>query len=153
MLSHSIPFSPDHPADFFTQFPASPAVFMLRGADPAAEPYVSKTANLRRRLLRLLLPAASQSKRLNLRERVAHIEYTLTGSDFESVLLLYRTLRQEFPRTYQKRVRLHAPAMVRLNLENAYPRAYVTNRIGRYGGRSLYYGPFRSAGRRRTVHE
>jgi excinuclease ABC subunit C len=149
MLSHSIPFSPDHPADFFTQFPASPAVFMLRGPDPAAEPYVSKTANLRRRLLRLLLPAASQSKRLNLRERVAHIEYTLTGSDFESVLLLYRTLRQEFPRTYQKRVRLHAPAMVRLNLENAYPRAYVTNRIGRFEGRSLYYGPFRS----RTVAE
>ena len=144
MLSHSIPFSPDHPADFFAQFPAAPAVFMLRGADPAAEPYVSKTANLRRRLLRLLSPAESQSKRLNLRERVATIEYSLTGSDFESTLLLYRLFRQEFPRTYQKRLRLHAPALIRLNLENAYPRAYVTNRIGRFGGGSLYYGPFRS---------
>src|SRR6185437_10603676 len=131
MLSHSIPFSPDHPADFFAQFPASPAVFMLRGADPAAEPYVSKTANLRRRLLRLLSPAESQSKRLNLRERVATIEYSLTGSDFESTLILYHLFRQEFPRTYQKRLRLHAPALIRLNLENAYPRAYLTNRLGR----------------------
>ncbi len=144
MLAHSIPFSPDHPADFFTQFPASPAVFMLRGADPAAEPYVSKTANLRRRLQRLLSPAESQSKRLNLRERVATIEYSLTGSDFESVLLLYRIMRQQFPRTYQKRVRLHAPAFIRLVLENAYPRAYVTNKLGRLGSASLYYGPFRS---------
>ena len=117
---------------------------MLRGADPAAEPYVSKTANLRRRLLRLLSPVESQSKRLNLRERVATIEYSLTGSDFESTLLLYRLFRQEFPRTYQKRLRLHAPALIRLNLENAYPRAYVTNRIGRFGSGSLYYGPFRS---------
>ena len=110
MLTHSIPFSPDHAADFFAQFPAAPAVFALRGADEAAEPYVSKTANLRKRLQRLLAPPESQSKRLNLRERTATIEYSLTGSDFESVLLLYRTLRQEFPDTYQKRLRLRPAA-------------------------------------------
>jgi excinuclease UvrABC nuclease subunit len=144
MLAHSIPFLLDHPADFFAQFPAAPAVFALRGNDEGAEPYVSKTANLRRRLQRLLAPAESQSKRLNLRERVARIEYSLTGSDFESMLLLYRLLRQEFPKSYQKRLRLHAPALIRLNLENAYPRAYVTNKLGRLSSKSIYYGPFRS---------
>ena len=144
LLTHSIPFSPDHAADFFTQFAAAPAVFALRGADESAEPYVSKTANLRKRLLRLLAPPESQSKRLNLRERTATIEYSLTGSDFESVLLLYQTLRQEFPDTYQKRLRLRPAPLVRLNLENEYPRAYVTTRIGKLSGRSLYYGPFRS---------
>lgn len=144
MLTHSIPFSPGHPADFFAQFAAAPAVFALRGAEVSAEPYVSKTANLRRRLQRLLAPPESQSKRLNLRERVATIEYSLTGSDFESVLLLYRTLRQEFPQSYQKRLRLRPAPVVRLNLENEYPRAYVTTRVGKMSGRSLYYGPFRS---------
>jgi excinuclease UvrABC nuclease subunit len=144
LLIHSIPFSPDHSADFFAQFPAAPAVFALRGADETAEPYVSKTANLRKRLQRLLAPPESQSKRLNLRERTARIEYSLTGSDFESVLLLYQTLRQEFPDTYQKRLRLRPVPVVRLNLENEYPRAYVTTRVGKLGGRSLYYGPFRS---------
>src|SRR6185312_9772306 len=143
MFGNSIPFLLDHPADFFAQFPAAPAVFALRGNDEGAEPYVSKTANLRRRLHRLLAPAGSQSKRLNLRERVAQIEYSLTGSDFESMLLLYRMLRQEFPKTYQKRLRLHAPALIRLNLENAYPRAYVTNKLG-LSSKSIYYGPFRS---------
>jgi excinuclease ABC subunit C len=144
LLGHSIPFSPDHPADFFGQFAAAPAVFALRGVDQAAEPYVSKTTNLRKRLQRLLAPPESQSKRLNLRERTATIEYSLTGSDFESVLLLYRTLRQEFPDTYQKRLRLRPAPVVRFNLENEYPRAYVTTRIGKLTGRSLYYGPFRS---------
>ena len=143
MLTHSISFSTGHPPDFFAQFAAAPAVFALRGAG-GSEPYVSKTASLRRRLQRLLAPPESQSKRLNLRERTVTIEYSLTGSDFESVLLLYRTLRQEFPETYQKRLRLRAAPLVRLNLENEYPRAYVTTRAGKLSGRSLYYGPFRS---------
>ncbi|HLJ25942.1 MAG TPA: hypothetical protein VKY85_04475 [Candidatus Angelobacter sp.] len=144
MLNHSIPFSPVHPPEFFAQFSATPAVFVLRGADESAEPYVSKSANLRKRLQRLLAPPESQSKRLNLRERVTRIEYSLTGSDFESVLLLYKTLRREFPRSYQKRLRLRPAPLVRMNLDNEYPRAYVTTRIGRLTGRSAYYGPFRS---------
>lgn len=144
MLSHSIEFSTGHPEDFFSQFPAKPAVFVLRGIDETAEPYVSKTTNLRKRLIRLLSPPQSQSKRLNLRERVGRIDYSLTGSDFESTLLLYKALRKEFPETYQKRLRLHSAPVIRFNLENAYPRAYVTTRIGRLSGRSRYYGPFRS---------
>jgi excinuclease UvrABC nuclease subunit len=144
LFSHSISFSADHAADFFAQFPLAPAVFLLRGAEASAEPYVAKTASLRRRLQRLLAPPAPQSKRLNLRDRVAAIEYTLTGSDFESVVLLYRALRQEFPKAYQKRLRLRPSPLVRLNLENPYPRAYVTTRMGRLGAKSIYYGPFRS---------
>ena len=58
--------------------------------------------------------------------------------------LLYRVLRKEFPQTYQKRLRLHAASVIRFNLENEYPRAYVTTRIGKLTGKSTYYGPFRS---------
>ena len=144
MLTETISFSRDHAPEFFAQFPAAPAVFLLRGADAGAEPYAGKTTNLRRRLQRLLAPPESQSKRLNLRDRVSTIEYSLTGSDFESGLLLYKILRREFPKTYQKRLRLRPAALVRLNLENEYPRAYVTTRLGRLEGRSRYYGPFRS---------
>lgn len=144
LISSTIPFSPDQPAEFFLQFPAAPAVFALRGPEEGSEPYVSKTANLRRRLQRLLAPPEGQSKRLNMRNRVAHIEYSLTGSDFESGLLVYHLLRKEFPQTYQKRLRLHPASVIKLNLENAFPRAYVTTRLGRPGGQSLFYGPFRS---------
>ena len=144
MLTSSIPFSSEHAPDFFTQFPTAPAVFLLRGAGDVTEPYISKTANLRRRLQRLLAPPESQSKRLNLRNRVAVIEFSLSGSDFEATLLLYRLLRERFPESYQKRLRLRPAPVIRLNLENEYPRAYVTTRIGKLAGKSLYYGPFRS---------
>ena len=140
------------------------AVFLLRGD---GEPYVSKTANLRRRLQRLLGKPAEQTKRLNLRERVREIEFTLTGSDFESQFILYKLLREAFPKTYAARLRLRPAPLVKLHLENEYPRASVTTRLGRIvqkdlgesgvparpdsRGRlsphvpsNLYYGPFPS---------
>ncbi|MGH9581209.1 MAG: hypothetical protein ACRD2R_09450 [Terriglobales bacterium] len=140
MLAHSIEFSPQNDREALAAAPAAPAVFLLRGEEEG-EPYVSKSANLRRRLQRLLAPAEERSRRLNLRERVRRIEYTLSGSDFESRFLLYRTLQQVFPETYRTRLRLRLAPLVRLNLDNPYPRAWVTRRLGRRGT-SLYYGPF-----------
>ena len=84
MLPVQLEFRPERDADLFAAVPAAPAVFLLRGSDPQSEPYVSKTANLRRRLIRLLGPAEARTRKLNLRDRVAVIEYAPTGSDFES---------------------------------------------------------------------
>lgn len=142
VLAHSISFDPARDEEIFSSAPAGPAVFVLRGDDASAEAYVSKTANLRRRLARLLGKPDERSKRLNLRERVAVIEYSATGSDFESGFLLYRTLRTEFPKTYANRLKLRPAPLVRFILENEYPRVTVTTRIASLRGRSLYYGPF-----------
>ena len=144
MLTERLDFSPDRARDLFSAVPAAPAVFLLRPIDAAAEPYVSKTANLRRRLERLLSPPEERSKRLNLRDRVSSIEYSLTGSDFESGFLLYRVLRLAFPKTYTKRLRLRFAPLVTLHLENEYPRASVATRIARLSGKNIYYGPFPS---------
>jgi len=142
VLTEPIEFSPERDADIFSTVLAGPAVFLLRGEDANAEPYVSKTANLRRRLLRLLGPVDERTKKLNLRDRVRWIEYSATGSDFESGFLLYRVLREAFPKTYQHRLRFRFAPFVKLHLENEYPRASITTRLGRLSGRSLYYGPF-----------
>jgi len=155
VLAHNLAFSPLVDERFFQQLPAAPAVFLLRGE---GEPYVSKTANLRRRLQRLLGTPAEHSKRLNLRGRVREIEFSLTGSDFESQLLLYRLLRKTFPTTYAARLRLRPAPLVKLHLDNAYPRASITTRLGKLppydpgvlgghapiGKTNLYYGPFSS---------
>ncbi len=142
MLTEGLEFAPERDAEVFAAIPAAPAVFLLRGADPQAEPYVTKTANLRRRLQRLLGPVEERTKKLNLRDRVRMIEYAPTGSDFESGFLLYGVLRATFPRTYQDRLRFRFAPLVKLHLENEYPRASITTRLGRLGRRSLYYGPF-----------
>ena len=142
MLAERLEFAPERDVEVFSAVPAAPAVFLLRGADARAEPYVTKTANLRRRLQRLLGPVEERTKKLNLRNRVRTIEYALTGSDFESGFLLYSILRATFPKTYQDRMRFRFAPFVKLHLENEYPRASITTRLGRLGGRSLYYGPF-----------
>jgi excinuclease ABC subunit C len=142
VLTQRLEFAPERDAEIFSAVPAAPALFLLRGSDPQAEPYVSKTANLRRRLQRLLGPVEERTKKLNLRDRVHVIEFAPTGSDFESGFLLYCILKETFPKTYAARMRFRFAPFVKLHLENEYPRASITTRLGRLGGRSVYYGPF-----------
>src|SRR5262249_29802557 len=108
------------------------------------EPYVSKTSNLRRRLQRLLGKVEGHSRKLNLRERVREVEWTPVGSDFEATLSLYKTLRREFPSSYEKRLRLRFAPLIRFILDNPYPRAIVTTRIASLRANAEYYGPFLS---------
>jgi excinuclease ABC subunit C len=144
VLTERIEFRPEADAEIFSAMAAGPAVFLLRGIDANAEPYVSKTANLRRRLQRLLSAPEERTKRLNLRDRVREIEYTRTGSDFESAFLLYQVLRSTFPKTYANRLRLRFAPLLKLHLENEFPRASVTTRLGRLASNNVYYGPFAS---------
>ena len=149
MLTERIEFRPETDTEVFSAVAAVPAVFLLRGEDANSEPYVSKTANLRRRLQRLLSTPEEHTKRLNLRDRVRWIEYTLTGSDFESGFVLYQVLRSAFPKTYSNRLRLRFAPLVKLHLENEFPRASITTRLGRISekplpGKNVYYGPFAS---------
>jgi len=144
VLTDRIEFRPEHDSAVFSAVAAAPAVFLLRGEDPNSEPYVSKTANLRRRLQRLLSAPEEHTKRLNLRHRVRWIEYTLTGSDFESGFVLYQILHAAFPKTHSNRLRLRFAPLVKLHLENEFPRASITTRLGRISGKNIYYGPFAS---------
>ena len=144
MLTERIEFAPERDLEVFSAVPAAPAVFLLRGEDAQADPYVSKTANLRRRLQRLLGPVDERTKKLNLRDRVWFVEYSATGSDFESGFLLYRVLRKTFPKTYQNRLRFRFAPLVKFHMENEYPRASITTRLGKLNGRNVYYGPFLS---------
>jgi excinuclease ABC subunit C len=149
VLTERIEFHPETDAEIFASVAPAPAVFVLRGADAASEPYVSKTANLKRRLHRLLSPPEEHTRRLNLRDRVRSIEYAFTGSDFESAFVLYNTLRGTFPDTYAKRLRLRFAPLVKLHLENEFPRASVTTKLGKMPDEcasqaNIYYGPFAS---------
>jgi excinuclease ABC subunit C len=134
-------FVPDRDSELFSTAPASAAVFVLRGVE-GSEPYVSKTSNLRRRLQRLLGLVEGQTRKLSLRDRVRWVEWTPAGSDFEASFLLYSTLRSEFPKTYDKRLRLRFAPLIKLILDNDYPRATVTTRIAGLKGSVQYFGPF-----------
>ncbi len=112
----------------------------MRAAD--AQPYLARTADLRRAAERLLRPPEGPSKRLNLRDVAARIRYRVTGSKFEQALALYQHARAFFPRRYRDWMRLRPPALLKVNLRNEYPRCYVTRQIRSDHG--FYFGPFPS---------
>ncbi len=143
-FGRQLAFMPEQAEDILRSVPALPGVFALFGLRESAQPYLTRAADMRRRMLRLLAPPDSQSKRLNLRDKVARIEYTLTGSEFESMLVLYRALAAHFgyPEA-RRRLRLHTPYFLRLTSENPHPRVYSTNRLSRKNLAQMY-GPFPS---------
>ena len=149
-FAHHLPFTPAAASEILRQIPTLPGVFALRGERATDQPYLTRAADLRRRLTRLLAPpepsagAPAPSKRLNLSQRVHSIEWTVTGSEFESLLLLYDASAALFtPAEARRRLRLHTPYFLRLTLEHEHPRVYSTNRLSR---RALArtYGPFPS---------
>ncbi len=137
-------FETGRAAEILRLVPALPGVFALRGEDPKAEPYLTRTADMRRRMTRLLNPPEEQSKRLNLRDRVRTIEYSVTGSEFESLLVLYDAASSCFGAVEaRRRLRLHTPFFLRLTMGSAHPRVYSTNRLSKRG-LDQTYGPFPS---------
>lgn len=143
-------FDPAREEEFYAALPALPVVVLIepradavpRNAAKQPEPYLLRTADLRRRLERLLRARAEPTKRLNLREFTARVRYRLTGSAFEQSLVYYQHARAHFPRRCRDLARLRPPALLKVNLANAYPRCYVTRRILADGG--AYFGPFLS---------
>jgi len=134
--------------NFFPALPARPAVCLIEPREEKAEPFLIRTQNLQRRLQRLLGSPDPTSKRLNLRDFARGIHYRLTGSKFELSLAYYQQARKLFPKRYRNLMRLRPPAVLKVNLRNAYPRCYVTRKIQLDAdgapATGSYYGPFPS---------
>jgi hypothetical protein len=146
-LEHTLAFDPLRDEEFFAAIPARSGVLGIvlhQSGDPVSlvppEPYLVRTADMRRTAERLLRAPQADSKRLNLRGLAAECGFRVTGSRLEQALTHYQCARLFFPQRYRQMLRLRAPAMLKVNLPNAYPRCYVTRKIFANGG--FYLGPF-----------
>src|SRR5215469_10621418 len=125
-LDCELEFDRDHDEVFFAALPARAGVLLIEMRAAGAQPYLARTADVRRAAERLLgEPEATASKRLNLRAVAARVRYRVTGSKLEQTLALYTTARAKFPKRYRDLVRLRPPAVLKVNLRNEYPRCYV----------------------------
>lgn len=133
------PFVLDPPFDL-SAVPHAPAVFLIhleRGL-----PYLAKTADLNRRLVRVLQTQVRLTQRLGLGGLARRVEYWLSASRLESSLHMYDLARHYYHDDYPKRLRLRAAAFLKVVVGNRFPRTLVTTRVS--GRDSVYYGPFRS---------
>ncbi len=118
--------------------PEAPGVFLLRFAQ--GNPYLGRSANLRRRLKRLLQPKKPAARLGNLRAMTRQVAYQPTGSAFESTLLLYDLARRYLPDSYRRYLKLRPTPLIKVHLGNRFPRTYISSRLTR--GRALFFGPF-----------
>lgn len=125
--------------DMADALPDLPAVFLLTAA--SGQPYLGKTALLRRRIRRLLNADDRRRAALNLRGLVETLEYWPTTSRLESAIVFYRLARHHHPDGYLKLCNLRMPSYLRLLTRNDFPRTTVTTRPT---GRGPSFGPFRS---------
>ncbi len=138
-----IAFDPADPKAALAQLPQAPAVFALSGDDARAEPYIGRTPNLRARLDRLLQPSPRHPRRLHLAGLVRRIEWQLTGSEFESLLIQFELVQNVYGTKCLERMHLRPPAFVRFLGGNPYPRVTVTYRPSLREA-DWAYGPFPS---------
>ena len=143
MEMQSLAFDPADAKAALIQLPQSAAVFALYGAEARAEPYIGRTPNLRARLEKLLQPSAKHPRRLYLAGLVRRLEFRLTGSEFESLLLQFVMLQEVHGARALERMHLRAPAFVRFLGSNRYPRLTVTHRPSQREA-DWAYGPFAS---------
>jgi excinuclease UvrABC nuclease subunit len=122
---------------WLAQAPHQPGVFLIWAA--AGDPYLGRTSQIHRRLVRLLGPRENPSRMLHVREQAAKVEYWPTPSWLENTLVHYELARTLFPETFARIVRLPRAAYVKLVTSNQFPRTQITTRLG---GPSLFRGPF-----------
>ncbi len=141
LFKDEIEFDTAEPEAALAALPSAPAVFSLRGS--SGEPYLNRTADLQRRLRKLLLPAPGQTRRLQLAHLVRRIAWTSTASEFGAQLLLYRMNRAAFGTAAARRMRLRTPFFLRMGMRNRFPRVWVTNTLTASAFADLF-GPFPS---------
>lgn len=127
-----------HDRDALVAVPAASGILRIELA--SGPPYIGKTADLRRRMRRLLHPPVGVSGRLSLTDIATDVYYCRTGSRFESDLLLYRTASAFRPGDCRNYLKLRPPSFVKVLLRNRFPRTCLTKRLTR--SRALFFGPF-----------
>lgn len=130
-------------AEQLRQLPSSPGVYLMRDAEGKII-YVGKAANLQHRVRSYFGTSQKLSPKLErLVEKVADIDYFVTSSEQEALILELNLIKRHHPH-YNVRLRDDKTfPYLKISLNEEWPRIYFTRRMEDDGGR--YFGPFASA--------
>lgn len=123
--------------------PAKPGVYLLKDANNNVL-YVGKAANLRNRVgTYFTSPHILSLKHQRLVAQIEDVEFIATDSEQEALILECNLIKKYRPR-YNVRLKDDKTfPYLKINLEEDWPRVYITRRFTKDGSR--YFGPFASA--------
>ncbi len=125
------------------QLPASPGVYLMKDTGGNIL-YVGKAASLRHRVRSYFGASQKLSPKLQrLVARINQLEFFVTTSEQEALILEFNLIKQHHPRYNVRLKDDKSYPYLKISLEEAWPRVYLTRRVEEDGGR--YFGPFASA--------
>ncbi len=121
------------------RLPESAGVYLFRSAEGKTL-YVGKAASIRARVLSHLRTPPGDARKDRLRSRIADVEVVLTDSIREALLLENNLIKTRRPR-YNILLRDDKnPPLVRLTMNERYPRVHIVRGAGADG--AVYAGPY-----------
>ena len=122
------------------ELPTEPGVYIMRDADGQVI-YVGKAVNLRNRVRSYFRSSGQRSPKVaQLAAKVHDIDYIVTGSELEALVLECNLIKEHRPR-YNVRLRDDKTyPFIRVTVNEAFPRAFLTRRVVKDGSR--YFGPY-----------
>jgi excinuclease ABC subunit C len=126
-----------------SRLPDGPGVYFLKDARDKVI-YVGKAKSLRGRVKSYVSPAAeSDPRRRRLVEAAVSVEYTLTDSEVEALVLENVLIKKHRPRYNVLYRDDKTYPYLKLTVQESYPRLLKTRRVLKDG--ALYFGPYVSA--------
>jgi len=122
------------------RLPRKPGVYLWKGADGSIL-YVGKAADLRTRARSYVQAAAAlPAKTRVLMEHAADLDYIVTDSEVEALLLESNLIKEHDPRFNILLRDDKTYPYIKVTLQEEFPRVYVTRRVVEDGAR--YFGPY-----------
>ncbi|MDM8530577.1 excinuclease ABC subunit UvrC [Anaerolineales bacterium HSG25] len=121
--------------------PTQPGVYLHKNAEGTII-YIGKAINLRNRVRSYFHKSASESstKTRRLVAEIADIEFIITGSELEALLLENTLIKKHKPRYNVKLKDDKRYPYIKVHWQTDYPKVTVTRRLRNDGAR--YYGPY-----------
>jgi excinuclease ABC subunit C len=131
-----------------TLLPDMPGVYLMKDGQGRII-YVGKAVNLKNRVRSYFQASRNHSpKVLSLVARIADLEYIVTGTEMEALILECNLIKRHRPK-YNISLRDDKSfPYVKVTLNEPYPLVYVTRKVQKDGAK--YFGPYTNAG---AVHE
>lgn len=136
-------------AENISHFPSSPGVYLMKGNDGGIL-YVGKARNLRQRVRSYFRQSGDSRYHIPfLMARVAKIDYIVTDTEKEALILENTLIKEHRPR-YNFNLRDDKTYFsLRIDMAEEFPRLAIVRKVPRDGAR--YFGPYSSAASAREV--
>ncbi|MEA4882705.1 MAG: excinuclease ABC subunit UvrC [Clostridia bacterium] len=120
--------------------PTTPGVYLMK--DSSGEViYVGKAVNLRNRVRQYFQSSKNHSPKVaRMVENIADIDYIVTGSELEALVLECNLIKERRPHYNVKLRDDKTYPFIRVTVADPFPRVFMTRRVVRDGSR--YFGPF-----------